>query len=394
MTAGLRWVVAALALSAIGLWGATAGAQDLSQWNRNKGDCEFVLKAPERYPLPSVNECVQLWEQYRDVSGLSPDERALYGRGPSWLFVQGVNADQKALARGSLNRMNIIEAYCFDGDRWDIACGKAGGGRDSFVELKPLPKVTPKDVGKGARGKASKLNSEGLRAYKKRAYPAAIAKFEQALKIDPFYVKAKFNLACNQSLVGDKQGALQTLLELQSWDSGEAQAAFQNARKDKDFEPLYNDRQFRQLLGLIRLQILNGAQEPGLFHVGRIHKDFSKRNYVVHSYGYDRHIRKRPLIYYREGYEQQAQLAKEIVSNLRTAVKKINWDSPYDVIVVWGDPEVAQRTGTGGPIVQGTGVKRDPNDPLGKILEAKDKLQGQSEQIQDAAQPPPLPGAP
>ncbi len=384
-------MTAALGLATLTLWAGAADAQDLSQWNRNKGDCEFVLKAPERYPLASVNECVQLWEQYRDVSGLSPDERALYGRGPSWLFVQGINADQKALARGALNRMNIISPYCFSNEQWSISCAQGGG--DSFVELKPLPPVTPKSVPKGAQSKASKLNSEGIRAYKKKSYATAIGKFEEALKHDPFYVKAKFNLACNQSLVGDKEGALQTLLELQSWQSAEAQGAFQNARKDKDFEPMYSDRRFRQLLGLIRLQILNGAAEPGLFHVGRIHKDFTKRNYVVHSYGYDRYIRKRPLIYYREGYEKQAELAKEIVSNVRTATKKINWESPYDIIVVWGDPEVAQKSGTSGPVVQGTGTKPDGGNGLDKLLDAKDKLQGQSEKIQDAAQPPPLPGA-
>jgi len=404
MTHTYQWKGGAVAVVAVMLLGllvtTTADAQTSNQWNRNKKDCEYVLKSPERYPLPSIEECVMLWEQYRDVSGLSPDEKTLYARGPSWLFVYG-DGNQKSLAQGALGRMGKTKALIFSDGTWKdpnlqvLRDPLAGSGDDNVRPLELLPPVTPKAAGKGAAKKAEKANTAGFKAYKKRNYAGAIAKFEEALRNDPFYVKAKFNMACNQSLVGDREGALQTLLELQSWQSGEAQAAFQRARSDGDFEPMYGDKRFRMLLGLVRLQILNGASEPGLYHVGRIRKAFLDRNFVVHQYGYDRHIRKRPLIYYREGYERQAQEAREIVANMRTAVKKINWDSPFDLIVVWGDPDVAASEGASGPVVQGTGVKRDASNPLGKVLDAANQVKDQGQQLKDVSEtPPPLPGTP
>ena len=75
----LRWTAVGVGLGlAFGVLGlSTAAAQDIDQWNRNKKDCEYVLKAPDRYPLDSAQECTMLWEQYRDTTGLSPDERTL-----------------------------------------------------------------------------------------------------------------------------------------------------------------------------------------------------------------------------------------------------------------------------------------------------------------------------
>ncbi|MEO1267826.1 MAG: hypothetical protein AAFX99_06985, partial [Myxococcota bacterium] len=73
----------------VGLCGSDVAAQEVNQWERYKGDCEFVLKAPDRYPLGAIQECVMLWEQYKDVAPLSPDERSIFARGPSWLFAYG-----------------------------------------------------------------------------------------------------------------------------------------------------------------------------------------------------------------------------------------------------------------------------------------------------------------
>lgn len=385
--------LAAFALGLGVLWSAGVAQADEVQWNRQKGDCEYVLKAPDRYPLPSVQECTILWEQYKDTSNLSPDEKSLFSRGFSWLYLYG-DQNQKTLAQGALGRIGKTQPLCLvDGSWRDPNIGQSctgGGGPDNA--LKRLPRKETKPAAKGAEKKAQSANSDGLKHYKKRRYAEAVGKFEEALKHDPFYVKAQYNLACNLSLLGDRDGAINALLELESWEDGEAQASFQKARVDKDFEPMHSDARFRQLVGLVRVQLLNGADEPGLFHVGRLYKDLKSRNYYIAQYGYDRHIRKRPLVYYRKGYEAQAGQIKDIVANIRTALIEIKFDSPFDIIVVWGDPDVAKQEGVSGPITQGSDVKADGgglDGALNKFKEVKGKTEEAGKTV---TEPPALPG--
>jgi tetratricopeptide (TPR) repeat protein len=394
--------IQAVIVAAVVLGLAAPAFADNVQWNRNKGDCEYVLKAPDRYPLGSVLECTQLWEQYRDVSSMSPDERSLFARGFSWLFIYG-DQQQKAVAQGALSRIGKPKPLVFDTQRgWvdpnlavltdPLNDATAGNVPQPGRELRPLPRREVKAPSKKAARKAKKSNSKGFKAYKKRRYSEAAEHFRDALRADPFYVKAKYNLACNLALLGDSDGSLQALLELQSWDSGAAQGSFNKARGDRDFERLHADQRFRRLVGLVRIQLLNGADEPGLFHVGRIRNDLLARNYYIAQYGYDRYTRKRPLVYYREGYEPQARLAKDIVANPRTAVIKINWNSPFDVIIVWGDPDVASREGVSGPVVQGQPARKGDNaagEFLGKINDAKGTIE---EGGKTATEAPDLPG--
>ena len=396
----LQAVIVALVVVAL----STPAWADNVQWNRNKGDCEYVLKAPDRYPLGSVLECTQLWEQYRDVTGMSPDEKSLFARGFSWLFIYG-DQQQKGVAQGALARIGKPKPLVFDTQRgWvdpnlevltdplnDATVGNTPGSNQG-AELRPLPRREVKAPSKRDAKKAKKANSKGFKAYKKRNYSEAVDHFQEALRYDPFYVKAKYNLACNLALIGDNDGSLQALLELQSWDDGAARGSFDRARADRDFERLHADQRFRRLVGLVRIQLLNGAGDPGLFHVGRIRKDLLARNYYIAQYGYDRYTRKRPLVYYREGYEPQARLAKDIVANPRTAVIKINWNSSFDVIIVWGDPDVASREGVSGPVVQGQPVKKGDNaagEFLGKINDAKGTVE---EGGKTATEAPDLPG--
>ncbi len=386
-------LMAALAAATLVSLGSTAAADEV-QWNRNKGDCEFVLKAPDRYPIDSINECTILWEQYKDVKGLSPDERSLFARGFSWLFVYG-KGEQKSIAKGALGRIGKPRPLCLVENTWrdpNIGQSCTTGGADSAEAIeRPLPPVTPKRPSRGALAKAKRLTKQGLGLHKRKRYAAAVDKYEQALSSDPFHVKAKYNLACALALLGDANGSIQALRELQSWDSGEARGKFSKARSDKDFEPIHSNARFRRLVGLVRIQLLNGAGEPGLFHVGRIHKSLTSRNFYIAQYGFDRHTRTRPLIYYRKGYEAQAQMAKEIVANIRTATLEIQWDSPFDLIIVWGDPDVAARAGVSGPIVQGEEVKNKGNaakDFVDKFNDAKDTA---TDLKDTATEAPPLP---
>ncbi len=387
---GLIALVTAVSCALVMLLATPASADD-SQWNLRKGDCDYVLKAPDRYPLPSLGECVILWEQYKDVSKLSPDERSLFARGFSWLFIYG-DQNQKSIAQGALGRVQKPKPLClYEGSWRDPNVGQsctASGGGNNGGKLQRLPKIAVKKASKRAQKKAKRSNSKGYRHYKKRRYAQAVQQFQSALKQHPFYTKAKYNLACNLSLLGDRDGAIQHLLELDSWDDPEAQAQFQGARLDKDFEPLHNDARFRQLVGLIRVQLLNGAGDVGLYHVGQVYKKLKNRGLYVAQYGFDRHVRKRPLIYYRKGYEAQGKMAREMVSNPRTAMAEIQWDSPFDLVIVWGDPDYAKRENVSGPVVQGTitdGQGDDPSKYLNKFKDAKGTAQDAKDTATDTA---------
>jgi hypothetical protein len=143
-------------------------------------------------------------------------------------------------------------------------------------------------------------------------------------------------------------------------------------------------------VGLVRIQLLNGAEEPGLFHVARIRKDLMARNFFIAQYGFDRHIRRRPLVYYREGYKEQAEMAKSVVRNIRTASMQIYWDSPFDLIIVWGDPDVASKAGITSPVVQGEEVK-DRGDAAKDFLNKVNDAKKTGEDLKKASEAPDLP---
>ncbi|MBH25477.1 MAG: hypothetical protein CMH57_13720 [Myxococcales bacterium] len=379
---------------AVGLWSSDVAAQEVNQWERYKGDCEFVLKAPDRYPLNSIQECVMLWEQYKDVAPLSPDERSIFARGPSWLFIYG-DKNQKFIAQNALNRLDKPKALVFDPEiGWRDP--NLGQSLEDFIEpggkyLEELDPIHTRKYSRRTMTRANRANTAGYRFYKDKRYLAAIEKFRESLDIYPWHVKAKFNLACNLAIVGDADGALRHLQELRAWEGLEAREAFERARFDKDFERLHDDKRFRRLVGLVRLQILDGTSGGGTEQVNRIYATFRKRLMPISQFGVDRHIRSRPFIYYREGYEAQAEMARLIVANIRTAKKKITWDSPFDLIVVWGDPTAAEKAEVSGPLVQGEPQEEDAlsaEDLAGKAEEAKGKAEESSEKLTEETAPP------
>ena len=395
-----RWsVLATMATVGLALGGMSqeASSQEVNQWERYKGDCEFVLKAPDRYSLSSIQECVMLWEQYRDVAPLSPDERVIFARGPSWLFIYG-DKNQKYIAQNALNRLGKSKALQFDPELgWrDPNLGQSlddlvTPGRRYLEELDP---IHTRKYSKNTMARSNRANTKGFQLYKEKRYLAAIEKFRESLDIYPWHVKAKFNLACNLAIVGDADGALKHLQELRAWNNLEAREAFEKVRFDNDFERLHDDKRFRRLVGLVRLQILDGTSGAGAAQVNRIYTTFSKRLMPVSQFGVDRHIRSRPLVYFRDGYEAQAEMARMIIANIRTAKKKITWDSPFDLIVIWGDPGAAAAADVSGPLVQGEpqedkGLSADElaakaEEAKGKADEGKEKAKEESAPAEEA----------
>jgi len=314
-----------------GAWGlsSTATAQDTDAWAAVKKDCELVLAFPERYTMFAVEECVVLQDRYRDLERLSAEERLRFARGPSWLFHRG-SPEQRALGRLALEHLHEQPLSGYHRRR----------RRPPLVpsEVRPLARLWPTEPTPFGRVKATEALERAWQARATGDLAGAIAAYREALGHHPFSVEAKYGLLCAQSLAGNDEAALRTLLELESWDFDEAQSAFRRARTAPELEPMIPDVRFGAVVGWPRVQVLNGGGEGGLDETRRIVRALASHQLAVHQVGTDRHRCARPRVYYRPGWERAAREAWDLVGDVATVTGRISWDSPFDLIIVWGEP--------------------------------------------------------
>lgn len=363
----------ALALSCLLAWSASAQPE----WDANKGNCDDALQQPQDFQLSRVRTCVQIWETYRDVGNLSMDQRARYARGFSRLYYQGSAAD-RSLAQGALSRMGMDVLQ--EGDFL------ADDGPDPSQWQRDTTPIHVGDSSRRAQRRANSLNSDGLDAYNGGDYAGATRLFEQALQEDPWHVLAKYNLACNYSLLGRYDEAVRHLNELSRWDIPQSDERMARARVDEDFIPMRDDYRFRLITGYTRAQVLNGAGEGGLEAVAAVRQAFLDAEVDVSSYGYDAHTRVRPLVYYRPGYESTARMAESVLAHEETELRRIDWRSDFDVIVVYGDLQGAVATPLRPPVVQGTWD--GTIIPSGDAVEAGEDAAGTAEDAAEAVEDP------
>jgi len=191
-------------------------------------------------------------------------------------------------------------------------------------------------------------------AYNRGDYEEAARDFERALDSDPWHVLAKYNLACQYSLLNRADDAVHHLDELSRWDIPESSERMARARVDEDFIPIRDDARFRDITGYTRAQLLNGAGAAGLGPVDSIRSQMIDADIDVASYGYERHIRLRPVIYFRDGYESSARGLSRLLALPNTDVRVLTWQSGYDLVVVYGSMDAAASNPMPMPLVQGT----------------------------------------
>lgn len=94
---------------------------------------------------------------------------------------------------------------------------------------------------------AKKLNSRGMRLYKKKQYSRAAVAFELSHKNDPSRVYPIYNRACMAGLLKDAPGAVAWLKKLEKLGTGNAKTFLRKAQKDRDFDPVRDTPQFKAL---------------------------------------------------------------------------------------------------------------------------------------------------
>ena len=342
------------------------------EWDANRGNCEDVLQQPQNYELAEVRFCAQTWESYRDPQHLTRDESLVYARGFSRLYYEGTDGDRR-LSQSALARLGVDVL-----ERGDFL--PTGSSR---ARVHVQRDTTPIEVGRSssrARRQARSRNADGMEAYGDGDYAEAARQFESALAADPWHVLAKYNLACQYSLLGRVDDSVRHLDELSRWNIPEADERMARARVDEDFAPMRDDPRFREITGYVRAQLLNGAGSAGLGPVETIRGQMTGAQMDVASYGNDRHLRLRPWIYYRAGYEDEARGLNRLLALDGANVELITWSTDYDIVVLYGNIEAATANPLRRPLVQGTWdgtiVGGDPEEAAEEAAGAAEEAAG------------------
>lgn len=391
-------------------------------WEMNKENCEDVLRDPYAFDLPRVLQCTQLWETYREVSGLSTDVRSMYAVGFSRLYHESKGYAQ-IVAKAALNRVcvpahplamngKVLEKVpqildCGDGSPF-VNRGQQPVSPEQKVKTAINNKIAPeveaavklskrkglldiksaKSVSKGQQQRASLLYGECKIQYGGGAYAVAIRKCEEALKVNPYYIDAKYLLAHLYTAIGENETALTHLSELYMWSSPQVTHQLKVARHDPGLKNLRDDLRFKVMTGYRRTTVVNGAGDADLANIERIVLELVAKEYDLGEpptlrVGNDKHIRLYPTIYYRPIFQEEAKLLKVIVGSEQTRMATITWESRDDFVIAWGSQAGAglfANNAQAAPIPQGTPAKtleevsENPlGDALGKAQELKDQ---------------------
>jgi hypothetical protein len=96
--------------------------------------------------------------------------------------------------------------------------------------------------------KARSLNEKGMRLHKQKKYKEASKVWTEALKADPGYIVARYNLACATALLGEKDKTLRLLRQLREDGCILCLKQLLYASKDPDFIGLYHVPDFEELI--------------------------------------------------------------------------------------------------------------------------------------------------
>lgn len=403
-------------------------------WEMNKENCEDVLRDPYAFDLPRVFQCVQLWESYREVTALSTDVRSMYAVGFSRVFHESKGYSQ-IVAKAALNRVCVplhplglngkVEEKvpqildCGDGSPF-VNRGQQPVSPEqkvkSEIQNKISPEVeaavklskrralldvkSPKSLGKATANRAQLAYGKCNQAYSGGYFAHAINFCNDALKIYPNYVAAKYTLAQIYAALGENEVALTHLTELYMWNSAEVTDTLRKARHDGSVKNLRDDLRFKVMTGYRRTTALNGAGEAALPDFEKVVLELFAKEYDLEGrIGNDKNIRLYPIIYYRPLFKLEAQQLRVILSNEQTRLAPITWETRDDFIIVWGSDAGAAlfaADSQAAPIPQGTPAKtleEISEDPLGDALGKAEELKGKAEETKAAgeglAEPPP-----
>ena len=338
------------ALAALLLLSSSAAAD---QWEENKGNCEHLFVQYQGADLADLKQCLMMWETYKPTEELTIDDKRLVGPFLDFLYHSG-DEEARYYAQLSMDRMGIQPSA------GGAAVKTKKSQHSERVKRKEKPKRkkwNPREASKGNQRQAGKLIKRGLREHKKGRYQRALKFYRQAVDKDGRSEDALYNGACAYALENDKPNAIEWLRRLLDLGTEKSKKKIRKARKDRDFDLIRDDPEFKGAVGFARVKVVNGLSEYGEDEVERIVKTLQELGYETEDGGPDKHDRAYPIVWYKEHVTHVAYVVEKAVAHPRTKFQAIDWDSEFDIIVSWGD--VIKKNQFGEPIVKSYG----PSDP-------------------------------
>lgn len=374
---------------ALGAGGSIAAQTRVTEWDRQKGNCDAILAAPEQAPLAELKYCAALWESYRDVSTLKPGEREAAAAAFQRLYREG-DEEGRHIARNALARLGFTPAAESpeELEKKRLAAQQAPGRK----------KYRPHTAEPADQKAAQKLRAQAYKAYKKGDFRGALAILDEALQRDPAYVQALYDAACCYARLGDRANAVEYLMRLADIGNKEALARLRKARSDNDFREMRDDPGYKKTTGYARVKVFNGMPpadkevgEDNVFALIEMLRN-PKLGYEVVEGGDDRHVRDRPHIWYKEHSKLQAYVIRKLIGHPRARLVPIppNKETDFDILVSWADKVEANQfgekstkyglTGGGGGQGSGGGPSLNPEKRVDQALREQDEALRQPEE--------------
>lgn len=302
---------------------ATVHAQD--RWDKNKGDCEQVLRGWRQASIDRLADCVMTWEMYRDVKKVDGDQKSIVHGAFDRLYQEG-DKRQAHMALSALKRIGLRPKALRD------EAAPVDRSRPAVVEAAPeaLPEVDP--------ARAKSLYDQGVASYKRGKHPEALAFFLDSADADPVFAQPLYRAAQSYMALRKDQEAIDALARMKAIDSDASNALLQRAREDQVFARLQRSGDFKALTGLALVQILNGAGDNGREKVVKFKSELEGAGMTVGSVSDDQNPRENTYIYSRPGFESQGEKVRRQLKLGLVHSRTIDWNTPYDVILVYGVP--------------------------------------------------------
>ena len=113
-----------------------------------------------------------------------------------------------------------------------------------------VPALSFKAVPPRAKTRARSLNGAGLKLYGRRDYRGAIAKYSEALRLDPGHILARYNLSCAYNLIGEPDTGLALLNEFRQKGCKQCRDRLVRAAEDADWYTMWNHPLFVEIVGV------------------------------------------------------------------------------------------------------------------------------------------------
>ena len=346
-------------------------AEAVTSWEGDAEVCMRAFASPEKSELRQLVYCMKVWAMFRRPATIPETDRKIAVPAFLRVFRDGSPQTQQE-AELVLQSLNTPIP-----DEMKRKKGKRARGRRAIRAGQPSllapdrPKFEPSSCGKAATRAARKWSGKGDRQRKKGNARAAEGLYQRGLAGCEGHARSVYGMAGAFAMQDQIKEAVEYLQRLNDIGSDVAIDLLNQARVSNSFTSLRGQPDFLRLTGYVRLKLLNGCGEFGEDEVDRIAHMLKKLRHEVAEKGHDKHQRKRPYVWYKNRAKVQALLLQEVVDDPDTRVRRISWDSDFDVIVSWGVKLEKDEYGDVRPKKQPRSIDPDAADKKMKNLERK-----------------------